>query len=103
MTIYNPPLSSIKKVVCFIVFRKDVQKNYQACYSGVNHPNLPQKIVTHGQKAMIHTIFLRPLKGGLNVETSQRGVECCHSPIINFIITVHWMVGKISDLVVALP
>ena len=47
--------------------------------------------MTHGWKAMNHTIFLRPKRGG---------VICCHTAKNNFVITVHWNVGKISDLVI---
>ena len=43
--------------------------------------------MTHGCKAMNHTIFLRPTK-------------CSQSAIINFFNTMNWNVWKISDLVV---
>ena len=46
--------------------------------------------MAHGWKAINHTIFLRPKRGG---------VICCHTAKNNFIITVHWNVGKISDLI----
>ena len=47
--------------------------------------------MTHGCKAINHTVSLRPTKGGS---------ICSHSAIINFVNIVHWIVGKISDLVV---
>ena len=45
--------------------------------------------MTHGWKAMNHTIFLRPKIGGYMF-------SYCKT---KFIITVHWNVGKISDLI----
>ena len=48
--------------------------------------------MTHGWKAMNHTIFLRPKREGLHVVILPKN---------NFIITVHWNVGKISDLIVS--
>ena len=49
--------------------------------------------MTHGWKAMNPTIFLRPKKGG---------VICCHSAKKKIVITVHWNVWKISDLILVM-
>ena len=48
--------------------------------------------MTHGWKAMNHMIFLTP----------KREVICCHTAKNNFVITVHWNVGKISDLILSI-
>ena len=49
--------------------------------------------MTHGWKTMNHTIIL---------EKKERGVLCCHAAKNNFVITMHWNVGTISDLILPL-